>query len=110
MNNEKRKKNKFIIVVKYLFLLFLLCYIIGETGYYENSMINKTIVTESKIKEFEEDVLNGNVVDVKKYLDNEEVDYSNSFTVFGERLNSAVHMMFSDGARQILTFVTFLFK
>lgn len=110
MGNEKKKKNKFILAIKYLFILFLLCYIIGETGYYENSLINKTVVTESKIKEFEQDVLNGDVVDIKKYLDNEEVDYSNSFTNFSERLNSAVHMVFSDGAKQILSFVTLLFK
>ena len=43
-------------------------------------MQEKTILTNEKIKEFELDVKNNENIDIKDYLDNEEVDYTNKLT------------------------------
>lgn len=43
-------------------------------------MQEKTILTNEKIKEFELDVKNNENIDIKDYLDNEEIDYTNKLT------------------------------
>ena len=43
-------------------------------------MQSKTILTNEKIKEFEEDIKNNKDIDIKTYLDNEERKYSNKIT------------------------------
>ena len=43
-------------------------------------MQEKTILTNEKIKEFEEDVKNNQNIDIKDYLIEEEIDYSNKLT------------------------------
>lgn len=50
------KKNIFKLVIIMLIITFTMMYIISSTGYYEYNMQSKTILTNDKIKEFEEDV------------------------------------------------------
>jgi hypothetical protein len=38
------------------------------------------VITSDKIKEFEDDVKNNKDIDIKNYIDNDEVDYSNKIT------------------------------
>ena len=52
------KKNIFKLVIIMLIITFTIMYIISSTGYYEYNMQSKTILTNDKIKEFEEDVKN----------------------------------------------------
>ena len=52
------KKNIFKLVILMLLITFTIMYIISSTGYYEYNMQSKTILTNDKIKEFEEDVKN----------------------------------------------------
>ena len=68
------------IILIAILLIFLASYIISESGYYEYTMQQKTIITNEKIKEFEEDVKNNENIDLKEYLKKEEIDYSNKFT------------------------------
>ena len=74
----KNKNFKFIIVI--ILLIFIGSYYVGNSGYYEYHMQEKTILTNNKIKEFEEDVKNNKDIDIKDYLVNEEIDYSNKLT------------------------------
>ena len=71
-------------IIKLLSLLiiiaFISSYIIASSGYYEYTMQRRTIITNEKIKEFEEDVKNNKEIDLKNYLDKEEIDYSNKIT------------------------------
>ncbi len=73
------KKNIFKLVILMLLITFTIMYIISSTGYYEYNMQSKTILTNDKIKEFEEDVKNNKDIDIKKYYEKEK-DYSNKFT------------------------------
>ena len=73
-----KKITKLIIIV--ILVIFVSSYIISESGYYEYTMQQRTVITNEKIKEFEEDIRNNESVDLKEYLDKEENDYSNKIT------------------------------
>lgn len=68
------------IVIITVLIIFSASYIISESGYYEYTMQQRTIITSEKIKEFEEDVKNNENIDLKEYLSKDEIDYSNKFT------------------------------
>lgn len=73
-----KKISKLIIIV--IIIIFISSYIITESGYYEYTMQQRTIITNEKIKEFEQDIKNNKDIDLKDYLGNDELDYSNRFT------------------------------
>lgn len=69
---------KLIIIL--LIIVFSTSYIISESGYYEYTMKQRTVITNEKIKEFESDIKNNENIDLKEYLSKDEIDYSNKFT------------------------------
>lgn len=69
---------KLIIII--LFIVFISSYLISSTGYYEYTMQQRTIITNEKIKEFENDIKNNENIDLKDYLEEEQIDYSNKIT------------------------------
>lgn len=72
-----KKLTKFIITI--IVIIFIASYIISESGYYEYTMQQKTIITNEKIKEFEQDIKNNKEIDLIEYLEGQQ-DYSNTFT------------------------------
>lgn len=74
--------NKSIIklVMIIILIVFISSYMIASTGYYEYTMRERTIITNEKIKEFEEDIKNNENIDIKDYYNNKELDYSNKIT------------------------------
>ena len=90
----KPKKNKllnFIIILT--IIIYISSYYVSNSGYYEYHLQEKTVLTNEKIKEFENDIKNNENIDVKDYLVSEEVDYSN-------KISNLVYS-FSDGANKI---------
>ena len=75
---KKDKIFKLIIVI--LFITYIICFIISESGYYEYKMQERTILTNEQIKKFEEDVKNNINVDINDYTTPEYIDYTNKFT------------------------------
>lgn len=73
-----KKINKLVISIT--IIIFISSYLISSSGYYEYTMQQRTIITNDKIKEFENDVKNNQDIDLKEYLKQEEIDYSNKFT------------------------------
>lgn len=69
---------KFLIIS--IIIIFLVSYLVASTGYYEYQIQERTILTNEKIKEFEEDIKNNKDIDALEYFTLEEVDYSNKFT------------------------------
>lgn len=74
------KKTIFKLLFVTSFLAFLITYVIGMSGYYEYELSNKRILTEEKMKEFEEDVKNNENIDLNDYMVNTHQDYTNKFT------------------------------
>ena len=75
-----KKITKIIIII--IVIIFISSYVISESGYYEYTMQQRTIITNEKIKEFEEDIKNNHDMDLKEYLKQDEIDYSNVFSNF----------------------------
>ena len=73
-------KNVIKLVMIIILIVFISSYMIASTGYYEYTMRERTIITNEKIKEFEEDIKNNQNIDIKDYYDNKELDYSNKIT------------------------------
>ena len=74
----KNKTPKYILII--IILIYIASYYVANSGYYEYHMQEKTILTNQKIKEFEEDVKNNENIDIKDYLTYEDVDYTNRLT------------------------------
>ena len=93
----KKKGNWFLRLVFILFIVFLGLYIASVSGYYETQVGNKVALTDQAIKDFESDVLEGKVVDINTYLENDHKDYSNTFTDMGDRFSESVQKILTDG-------------
>lgn len=63
-----------------IILIFLFCYFIEYSGYYEYNLHNKKNLTEEQIEKFESDVKSGKNIDISTYFTSNKVDYSNNLT------------------------------
>ena len=98
------KKNKvFKPIIIIILIIFISSYYVSNSGYYEYHMQQKTVLTNEKIKEFEEDVKNNKDIDIKNYLEYEEVDYSN-------KLSNLVYDFSNNGVKVSRKVIKALFK
>ena len=104
-----KKKNYFMRIIVILFMVFLGLYIASISGYYETKVGKKVALTEDAIKAFETDVLNGEEVDIKSYLDNDTVDYSNAFTNAGDKITESIENFLTEGFSGIWDAIKVLF-
>lgn len=93
----KKKINWFKKFLTISFIIFMGLYISSISGFYEAKLSNKVALTDEAIKEFENDVIEGKTIDVNTYITNKNVDYSNKFTEFGEKLSEAVTKILTEG-------------
>lgn len=63
-----------------ILVIFIASYCVSNSGYYEYTMKQRTIITSDKIKEFEQDVRENKEVDLKNYLEKDDINYSNKIT------------------------------
>ena len=75
-----KKDKAFKLILGTLFIIYVICFTISESGYYEYKMQERTILTNEQIKKFEEDVKNNVNVDINDYTVPDYVDYTNKFT------------------------------
>ena len=105
----KKKRNWFLRLLFVLFIVFLGLYIASVSGYYETQVGNKVALTEEAIRDFENDVLEGKNVDIKTYLQEDNKDYSNTFTDMGDRFSESVQKILTDGIGGIWDAIKVLF-
>ena len=82
-----------------IILIFLFCYFIEFSGYYEYNLQNKKNLTPNQIKQFEEDVKTGKEIDLDDYLTGVTIDYSNSLT----RTTTEANLKLNHYLKKILT-------
>lgn len=80
----KNKYIKFIFLI--VFIAFICSYAIANTGYYEQSIRRKTIITNEKIKEFEK-ALKENKDISEMDFSNKDINYTNRFSRFVYNIN-----------------------
>ena len=97
-------KNKFLkVIIIIIIVVFVSAYYISNSGYYEYHMQQKTVLTNDKIKEFEEDVKNGKNIDEKIYLEDTDKDYSNN-------ISNIIYKISTDGTKVTRKIIKKLFK
>lgn len=90
----KNSRQAWLVFKRILFILFIFFTINYYQAENNNYASQKTILTEEKIKEFEEDVKNGNFVDIKNYTEDTYIETSNSFSNIGYNLGSYITEFF----------------
>lgn len=105
---EKKKKNIFLKVLLFLFIIYFSLYLMDNLGYY-NVHSKNTILTEEMIVEFENDVKNGKEIDIKEYT-KDNGDYINSYSNFGYIISNAIDKFFNEGLDEFGDFLEKLFK
>ena len=83
---KAKKKNYLFKILGLVFLVYIALILAYESGYYETKNSNKAILTKEAMVKFEEDVKKGEVVDIKNYLKEDKVDYSNKVTKMGNKV------------------------
>lgn len=76
-----------------------------ESGYYEAKLSKKTTMTEESIKKFEEDIKNGNPIDLESYTYNEAQDYSNNTTNMAIFIGENIEKFMTNGINEIFDFL-----
>jgi len=107
---KKNKKSKYFFRSLFLlFLIFVALLIAYESGYYETKASNRAILTKEAMEQFEQDVQNGEMVDVKDYLKDERIDYSNGITKFGNKISNGISDVLTEGISGFLETLKGLF-
>lgn len=82
-DKEKIYNNIFKALFIVFIVSFLTLYISNSTGYFEYYHRQKIILTDEKIKQFEEDIKNGVNLDLESYLESTKQNYNNKASKFG---------------------------
>ncbi|MDE5539495.1 MAG: hypothetical protein K2J20_03305 [Bacilli bacterium] len=106
---KKKKSRYFFRILFFLFLIFIALIIAYESGYYETKASNRATLTKEAMLEFEHDLEEGKVIDVKDYLVDERVDYSNNVTKFGNKITGSVSDIMTKGITGIFDALKSLF-
>lgn len=105
MPNNRHAWLVFKKILLILFVLFLMNYYQVASGNYRNSLTNKTILTEDKIKEFEEDVKNGEYIDIKNYTEEEYIDTRNPISKIGSGIGGGIDQIVNEKAGNFFNFI-----
>lgn len=99
--NMKNKSFKSIIII--IIVIFIAAYYVSNSGYYEYTMQRRTVLTNDKIKEFENDIKNNQDIDIKDYLEDPEKNYSNKMT-------NIIYKLSDNGNKLARKCITAIFK
>ncbi len=109
MEEKKKKKNYFLRTITFLFIIYLIVYIIGISGYYEAKINKETALTNEAIKKFEQDLMEGKQVDINNYIKKEEKEYDNIFTNTGDKINNELLYVVNSGFKEAIKVIKLLF-
>jgi hypothetical protein len=94
---NKKKNNYFFIILGMLFVIFVSYIIAYNSGYYEMSNLRRAKITEEKKEEFENDVKNGENVEIKDYISDDYIDYSSAMSKVGSSLSNSINKFVESG-------------
>ena len=110
MKNNIKQWIVFRRILFFLFILFLINYFSVQSGYYENKIHNKTILTEEQKIKFEEDVKNGLDVELNDYIEEKNIDTSNAFNKLGQKIGEGIDNFINNKVIKLMEFIGKLFK
>lgn len=110
MENKKNKgAERFRKVLIFLSIVFICLYSISLNGY-NNKEYKKTLYTEEQIRRFESDVMNGKKIDINDYLNYDDIDYSNKYSKWGEKLSKVIDYVANKSIDALISFFSVFFK
>ena len=86
--NKKTYNNIFKSIFIILGIIYLGLFIANNSGYYSFTMRNRKALTDEQIKKFEEDVKNGEEIDLNNYLNAQVISYQNNISKLGYNVSS----------------------
>lgn len=110
MKNSKKSWLIFRRIIIIFFIIYLINYYQVESGNYQEEYRNKAILTEEKIKEFENDVKKGKEIDIKKYTTNEIIDTSTITTNLAYEIGESIDELFSNKITKFFNYIGSFFK
>ena len=108
MDDKKKKNNIFLKIVCVLFIVYFSLYLMDNLGYYNIAAKNK-VLTEEKLKEFEQDVKDGKSIDIKNYID-DETNYKNFYSNIGYNMSIGIDNVLNKGLKKVGDILKKLFK
>lgn len=99
---KKNKINWFKIVICLFFIAYISLYILNLSGYYDGSIRRKVELTEEQIRQFEEDVANGENVEITDYLEGQNKDYTNNASRLGYTISKNIDSFLNKGIKDII--------
>ena len=108
MEEKKKNKNIFLKILSILFFIYLSLYLMDNLGYY-NISTKKTILTSEKIKQFENDIKNGQSIDLVNYVE-QDTDYNNIYSDIGYNISIGIEKILNEGLGTIGKFLKKLLK
>ena len=104
---KKNKKNKLFRFIFYIFFVsFLVVYFSELTGYYEYQNYKKKIMTEEQIAKFENDIKNGNKVDVNDYLIIQNATYNNNLSKATSKISDGISKVVKSAVEGIFKYIS----
>ena len=91
------------------FLVFLAYYIAYSSGYYEVKLSKRSIITQERLEEFENDVKNNKEIDIKNYTNKDDVDYSSMMSKIGNTLANGIDSFMEGGMSDFFNFLGKMF-
>ena len=111
---EKDKKKLYGKIVWKIFLAllfgFFALYVSEATGYYEFEQHKKVVLTEEKIKQFEQDIEEGKDINITDYIDEKEISYENPTSSLGLSLSQTIGGVVEEGINKTFNFLNRLFN
>ena len=95
--------------MKILFIVYVSYSLALESGYYESKVKQKTILTDEKIEEFEQDIKEGKEIDIKDYTIEDYHDYSSPLSKAGQDLSLGLENFITKGIGEFVAVVSKLF-
>ena len=105
---EKKKNNIFLKVLLILFLVYFSLYLMDNLGYY-NLSTKRAILTEEKIKQFENDIKDGKSIDLTNYVES-NINYNNVYSDIGYNISIGIDKILNEGFGKVGKIIEKLFK
>lgn len=105
----KKKTNWGMLFLKISLVCFLLVYFLMENGYYDKKKALEVSLTEENIRKFEQDVKNNKIIDISNYKIEEEKNYSNSISKWGQKFTDSFGKVIIKGAGGLVDALKSLF-
>jgi len=110
MKDKKIIHKTFKMFVIISFAVYITIFISNKFGYFEYQKLKKVTLTQEQIKKFEEDVKNGNNVEIEDYLDNVNVNYQTKISQAGLDISNTLSKTISKGVNGFFSYINKLIE